>query len=88
MEQAGPRMPARILPTIVKLALLCLAVGLFLAFLDITPQDLLSNFWRTVRDIWHMGLDAAEWAWKYVALGAVVVLPIWLLTVLLRRFRR
>lgn len=81
-------MPARILPTIIKLVLLCLVVGLLLTFFDITPKDLLTNFWRTLRDILQVGIDAAEWAWKYVALGAVVVLPIWLLTVVLKRFRR
>ena len=81
-------MPARILPTIIKLVLLCLVVGLLLTFFDITPKDLLTNFWRTVRNIWQAGFDAAEWAWKYIALGAVVVLPIWLLTVILKRIRR
>ena len=81
-------MPARLLPTIIKLIVLCLAVGLLLTFFDITPTDLLNNFWRTIRNIWQVGVDAAEWAWKYVALGAVVVLPIWLLTVVLKRFRR
>lgn len=81
-------MPARLLPTIIKLAVICLVVGLLLTFFDITPKDLLTNFWRTVRNIWQVGADAAEWAWKYVALGAVVVLPIWLLTVILKRIRR
>jgi|ADGO01.1.fsa_nt_gi uncharacterized membrane protein len=81
-------MPARLLPTVVKLLVLCLVVGLLLTFFDITPKDLLTNFWRTVRNIWQIAVDTAEWAWKYIALGAVVVLPIWLLAFLLKRFRR
>jgi hypothetical protein len=88
MDQAGPRMPARLLPTVIKLVVLCLIVGLLLTFFDITPKDLWNNFWRTVRDIWRVAYDAAEWAWKYIALGAVVVLPIWALTVILKRLRR
>ena len=29
--------------------------------------------------IWNMGFDAVRWLWRYFLLGAVIVLPIWLL---------
>jgi Family of unknown function (DUF6460) len=29
--------------------------------------------------IWDMGFDAVRWMWRYLILGAAVVVPIWLL---------
>ena len=29
--------------------------------------------------IWNMGFDAIRWLWRYFLLGAVIVIPIWLI---------
>ena len=40
------------------------------------------NIWRSLqnllRAIWDMGFDAIWWMWRYFLLGAVIVIPIWL----------
>lgn len=81
-------MTARILPTLIKLFLLCLVVGLLLSVFGITPQNLLQNFWGTVKDTWRIILDFFRWGWHYVALGAIIVIPIWLIAVVLGRLKR
>ena len=32
-----------------------------------------------VQSIWNMGFDAVRWLWRYFLLGAVIVIPIWLI---------
>lgn len=68
-----------ILPTLVKLALASVVVGILLAFFGISPADLLHNVIDTLSHIWYMGFDAIGWALRYFLLGAVVVVPIWLI---------
>jgi hypothetical protein len=34
---------------------------------------------RLLRSIWDMGFDAIWWLWRYFLLGAVIVIPIWLI---------
>ena len=34
--------------------------------------------------VWDMGFDAVRWLWRYLLLGAVVVMPIWLIVRLMR----
>jgi len=34
--------------------------------------------------VWDMGFDALRWLWRYLLLGAVVVVPIWLIVRLMR----
>jgi hypothetical protein len=29
--------------------------------------------------LWDMGFDAVYWLWRYFLLGAVIVIPIWLI---------
>ena len=31
------------------------------------------------QSIWNMGFDAFRWLWRYLLLGAVIVIPIWLI---------
>jgi len=67
-----------ILPTLIKLAIASIIVGLLLAFFGIRPMDLWTDFLDTVARIWHMGFGAIDWSLRYFLLGAVVVVPIWL----------
>ena len=36
------------------------------------------------RPVWDMGFDALRWLWHYFLLGAVLVIPIWFITRLLK----
>jgi hypothetical protein len=74
--------------TIVRLILLCLVVGLLLAFFDITPHSILTDTARTIREVWDLIGAFVRWALPYILLGAVIVVPIALLSFLLRRARR
>ena len=67
-----------VLPTIIKLAIASVVVGLLLAFFGIQPRDLWTDFLDTVTRIWQMGFGAIDWSLRYFLLGAVVVVPIWL----------
>ena len=61
-----------------RLVLLSVLVGVILSALGLDPFDIIRSVERLVRSIWNMGWDAIDWAWRYFLLGAVIVVPIWL----------
>ncbi|MDZ4380690.1 MAG: DUF6460 domain-containing protein [Parvibaculum sp.] len=65
-----------VLPTLFKLAIASIAVGVVLAVFGIKPIDLWRDFLDTLGRIWEMGFDAIDWSLQYLLLGAVVVIPI------------
>lgn len=69
-----------LLPTITKLALACVAVGIILAIFGVDPYSIWENFLDTALQIWDMGFDLVDWALKYLLLGAIIVIPIWLIS--------
>ena len=83
MSRSGP-----IATIILKLLVLSLIVGLVLSWLDLTPLDLLANLGESVERflVWARGF--VGWAIDYVLIGAMVVVPVWLLMVLVNRLRR
>ncbi len=72
-------MPANIRDTVLKIVLFSFVIGLLLSFFDINPAQLLRNFGATAEQIFKIVADVIEWGVKYVLLGAVVVVPIWLI---------
>ena len=72
-------MPENIRETLIKVLLFSFVVGVLLSFFEIDPKELLANFGETVQDIFSVVARVVEWAVKYVLLGAVVVVPIWLI---------
>ena len=69
---------------IVRLAILSLIVGFLLSIFGLTPRDVFRWFDDIIGRIYDMGFDAVRAAFEYIALGAVVVIPIWLIVRLLR----
>jgi hypothetical protein len=67
------------LGVIVRLILVSVLVGVILSALGLDPLDILHSLQRLVRNIWNMGFDAVRWLWGYFLLGAVIVIPIWLI---------
>jgi hypothetical protein len=63
----------------VRLVLLCILVGLILHVLGFDPMNIWYSLQNLVRAIWNMGFDAVWRLWRYFLLGAVIVLPIWLI---------
>lgn len=73
--------------TVVKLALACFLVGLLLNFFDIDPVNLMKNLPDTVYKVFDLLLGWTRRAVPYILLGAIVVIPIWLIRVALRAAR-
>jgi hypothetical protein len=47
--------------------------------LGLDPFDIFRSIERLARSIWNLGFDAFVWLWRYLLLGAVIVVPIWLI---------
>ncbi len=62
-----------------KLILLSILIGVVLSALGLDPLNIFASLQRLVRDVWNMGFDAVRWLWQYFLLGAVIVIPIWLI---------
>ncbi|CAL8980154.1 hypothetical protein RHODGE_RHODGE_02065 [Rhodoplanes serenus] len=63
----------------VRLVLLSVLVGVILSAIGLDPWNIIQSLERLVRAVWDMGFDAVVWLWRYFLLGAVVVIPIWLI---------
>jgi hypothetical protein len=67
---------------IVILVVLCVVVGLALAAFNVDPADLWVDFFGAVGRAWTAFFDSIGstlgWALRYLALGAVIVVPIWI----------
>lgn len=68
---------------IVRLALVCLFVGLLLSLFGITPRNFFQTIDDLVRRIYDLGFGAVEWLLEYMLLGAMLVIPVWLILRLL-----
>ena len=62
-----------------RLILISILVGVILAAVGLDPFDIVRSLQRLVLSIWNMGFDAFRWLWRYFLLGAVIVVPIWLI---------
>jgi hypothetical protein len=67
-----------------KLILLSIVIGVVLSALGLDPWNIVESVQRLIRHIWNMGFDAIRWLWQYFLLGAVLVIPIWLILRLVR----
>jgi hypothetical protein len=72
------------LSIIFRLILLSLLIGVILQVLGLDPWNIIDSLRRIVLRVWDMGFDAVRWLWRYLLLGAVVVVPIWLIVRLTR----
>ena len=71
-----------------KLALASLIVGAILWTIDVRPIDLYDRIVALVRLVWDMAGDIGRNALTWIALGAVIVVPIWFITRILSAMRR
>ena len=62
-----------------RLILLSILVGVVLAAIGFDPWNILESIRLLFRRIWNLGFDAVNWLWRYFLLGAVIVIPVWLL---------
>ena len=67
------------LAVIGRLILLSILIGVVLAAFGLDPWNILESVRELARRVWNMGFDAIAWLWRYFLLGAVIVIPIWLI---------
>ena len=75
------------LSVIFRLVLLSILIGVILEVLGLDPWNIIQSLRTLFLRIWDMGFDAIRWLWRYLLLGAAVVIPIWLITRLMRSSR-
>ncbi len=62
-----------------RLVLVSILVGVILSALGLDPFDIWNSIRRLIRTLWDMGFDAVRYVWRYFLLGAVIVIPIWII---------
>jgi hypothetical protein len=67
------------LSTMFRLIVLSVVVGVVLALFGLSPLELLDSLRVTLLRLYHMGFSAFGWLFQYFLLGAVIVIPIWLI---------
>ena len=72
------------LSVIFRLILLSILIGVILEVLGLDPWNILQSLRTLVQRIWDMGFDAIRWLWRYLVLGAAIVVPVWLVMRLMR----
>ena len=71
--------PQNVIGTIFKILVASLVLGFILKFIEIDPKDLLLNFGETVQSAFAWAGDFVAGSIEYVLIGAVIVVPIWLI---------
>lgn len=72
----------------IRLLIISFIVGIILSALNLDPLDILDGIYNLAIRVYEMGWDALGWAFRYLALGAVIVLPIWFVSRLLKMTNR
>lgn len=71
------------LRVIVKLLVISLIVGFVMSAFHWSPWDILDALRDAVLRVWNMGFSALENVFRYILLGAVIVVPVFLILRLL-----
>src|SRR3954466_1152173 len=67
-----------------RLLLLSILIGVILEVLGLDPWNVIDSLRRLILRVWDMGFDAVRWLWRYLLLGAALVVPIWLVVRVMR----
>jgi hypothetical protein len=67
------------LGVLIRLVLLSVLIGFVLTVLGLDPRNIFFSLERLIRVVLDLGFDAFDWLWRYFLLGAVIVIPIWLI---------
>ena len=68
----------------VRLVVISIIAGIVMSALGLSPSDLFYRIDIILRRIYDMGFEWVDWLFRYFLLGAVVVIPIWLIIRLLK----
>jgi hypothetical protein len=64
---------------LLRLALISIVVGIVMKALGIDLGNFFQRINELLRNIYDLGFGAIEWVLEYMLLGALVVVPIWLI---------
>jgi Family of unknown function (DUF6460) len=67
------------LSVIFRLILLSIIIGVILEVLGLDPLNIIDSVRILLVRICDMGFDVVRWMWRYLLLGAAIVVPLWLL---------
>jgi hypothetical protein len=70
---------------LVKLVFLSLLVGAFMAFLGLTPFGLIEGLFNWISSFLDLSFDTVKEVGIWIFYGAVIVVPLWLLSRFLGR---
>ena len=70
--------------TLVKVLIASLVAGMILNHFGITPDELIRYSGKTREQLEEMARQGLAWALPNVALGAIVIVPVWFLIYLFR----
>lgn len=73
---------------ILRLIVMSLIVGAAMVFFNLTPRDLLEGLRQFIENIWAGGLESLRTLLLYIAYGAIIVVPIFIVARLLKMSRR
>ena len=76
------------LSVIVRLVLLSIVVGLILSWLDWSPREILAWISDFFHWLWYTLFGSLDRAMDYFILGAVIVIPLFLISRLMKMGRR
>ncbi|CAM5772178.1 hypothetical protein LMIY3S_03757 [Labrys miyagiensis] len=80
-------MGGSVVGTIIKLVVISIALGLVLAWLNLTPWELIENVRRSLEHLFARGFRMVGDLFSYFLLGAVIVVPVWIVLRLLQAGR-
>jgi hypothetical protein len=63
-----------------RLVLLSILVGVVLAAIGFDPWNIVNSIRLLIQRVWDLGFDAINGLWRYFLLGAVIVIPVWVLS--------
>jgi len=67
------------LAVIFRLILLSILIGVILQVLGLDPVNIIDSLRRLLLGVLDMGFDAIHRLWRYLVLGAAIVVPVWLI---------
>jgi hypothetical protein len=77
MERLFGGSPAAV---VVKLSIASIMIGVVLSFFGFNPTNLYDAIIRLGDWISSLGLDAVKTVFRYLILGAIIVVPLWVLS--------
>ena len=63
-----------------RLILLSVLVGFVMVTFGLDPYNIIRSIRLLFQRLWDLGFNAVDWLWRYFLLGAVIVIPVWLLS--------